>query len=144
MNCLQAILRKTIIKKGNEAWDKLKNDTDLSKNPTLVWRVAKSIITKSLPISPSITLKKRGVMTTDPEKVAVDFLNFFANICQQTQNETPKEIEDEITAALELEDTTGMSFPFTFNELLTAIAKIKSQSTGIDNIHNKMLKRMSK
>lgn len=53
-------------------------------------------------------------MTTE---VAKDLLNFFANICQQTQNDTSKEIEDEITAALELEDTTGISTPFTFNEL---------------------------
>ncbi|KZS19605.1 Uncharacterized protein APZ42_013891 [Daphnia magna] len=77
-------------------------------------------------------------MTTE---VAKDLLNFFANICQQTQNDTSKEIEDEITAAMELEDTTGMSIPFTFNELLTALAKIKSQSTGINNIHHKMLNK---
>jgi ribonuclease HI len=97
-----------------------------------------------IPIAPVIK-KPNGVSLTSPIDIAESFLDFFSNPLDSLSDHSIDEatLSPIINSRIADNSPNQLNLLFTPYELESALVKIKSRSTGPDNIHNEMLANLS-
>jgi hypothetical protein len=134
----EAIKKRLIITAKKSAWSTIINNLNPQSNNNHVWPFMRAMIGQGnncIPIAPAIQ-KSNGVSLTAPKDIADSFLDFFSNPPDSQSNYSI----EEATLAPIINSHKANNVPnqlhllFKANELESALVKIKSRSTGPDNI----------
>ncbi len=138
-----AIKRKIIIQAKKLSWEDFITSLNPQESHKKMWSFVKSMTGRSGQSLSCKALKTdNGSIITDPvEKVNI-FLDTFFDETEHPRNPDPV-ILKEIEKASCSSETTSLNSTITMEEVIAGLQKLKSNSTGKDDNHNKMLANLN-
>lgn len=140
----EAIKRKTILRARRDSWAIFVSNLNPQNGRKLMWAFIKAMNGRgwSSPVAQNIRINQHSV-TNDPKIMAETFLNSFFGEDDHAPAKDPT-IDDSIKQAINSPIFSPLNSPITLDELDTGLRNLKSNATGKDGIHNRMLQNLNK